>query len=128
MGPTSAEINKVIQNVKIIKIMKSCGYRDADIAKYVNLSIKTFLNVIEGDEYLRDVYKNAQEILASDIEKKFIENMLASMENGDNTDAKWMMERTNPKYAKKDTIDLHVRSIDEVILEKDKGNGEDGKQ
>ena len=55
--------DRIIQNIKIIKIMKSTGYTDKEIADYVNVSVKDFLTVIESDPYLKEVYEKAQEKL-----------------------------------------------------------------
>lgn len=109
--------DRIIHNLKIIKIMKSVGYKDKEIADYVGLSVKEFVDIVFGDEYLREVYEHASEKLASDIERKFLENVTQQLEDGDNTDAKWLMERTNKKYTKKDAIDITLRSIDDVIRE-----------
>ena len=97
--------------------MKSCAYSDSDIADYMGLGVKEFIDIIQGDEYLKGVYESAQEKLASDIEKKFLENVLTNLDNGDNTDAKWILERTSKKYTKKDTVDVNIRSIDDIIRE-----------
>lgn len=107
--------DKIVQNLKIIKIMKATGYKDKEIADYVGVSIKDFLTVIEGDQYLKEVWEEAQEKLATDIERKFLENVLTQLDMGDNTDAKWLLERTHKKYNKKDTLDVNIKSIDDII-------------
>jgi hypothetical protein len=107
--------NKIIQNLKIITIMKSTNYTDKEIADYVGVPIKDFLEIIAGDGYLNEVYQKAQEKLASEIEKKFLENTMAQLEEGDNTDAKWILERTHKKYQKKEQLDVSLTSIDDII-------------
>lgn len=106
---------RVIQNLKIVKIMKSTGYTDKEIADYLKMSVKDFLAVIESDTYIKEVFEQAQEKLASEIEKKFLENVLMQLDSGDNTDAKWLLERTHKKYNKKDTLDVTIKSIDDII-------------
>ena len=107
--------NKIIQNIIVITIMKSTNFTDKEIADYVGVPIKDFLDIIAGDNYLNEVYQKAQEKLASEIEKKFLENTLAQLEGGDNTDAKWILERTHKKYQKKDQLDVSLTSIDDII-------------
>jgi orotate phosphoribosyltransferase-like protein len=107
--------DRIVQNLKVIKIMKSTGYTDKEIADYLNVSIKVLLDTIENDVYLKEVWEQAQEKLASEIEKKFLENVLMQLDEGDNTDAKWLLERTHKKYNKKDTIEVNVKSIDDII-------------
>jgi hypothetical protein len=97
--------------------MKSTGHTDAEIAKYLGISLVDFLEAIESDYYLSEVYKQASEKLASEIEAKFLENVMNQLEAGDNTDAKWILERTSNKYSKKDKLELTVRSIDDIIKE-----------
>jgi hypothetical protein len=108
-------IDKIVQNLKIITIMKSCGYKDKDISDYVGITTNELLETIAQDSYLTDVWERASERLASEIERKFIENTLAQLDNGDNTDAKWILERTNKKYQKKDQVEVSVTSIDDII-------------
>jgi len=108
-------IDKIIANLKIITIMKSCGYKDKDIADYVGITTPELLETIASDNYLKEKWDKASETLGSEIERKFIENTLEQLENGDNTDAKWILERTHKKYQKKDQIDVSVTSIDDII-------------
>jgi hypothetical protein len=77
--------------------------------------VKEFLEIIAGDSYLTEVYSKAQEKLASEIEKRFLENTMVQLDNGDNTDAKWILERTHKRYQKKDQLDVNLTSIDDVI-------------
>ena len=107
--------DRIIHNLKIIKIMKSTGYKDKEIADYLNVSVKDLLTAIESDQYLKEVWEQAQEKLASDIERKFLENVLTQLDMGDNTDAKWLLERTSKKYNKKDQLDVTIKSIDDII-------------
>jgi len=109
------KINKVIQNLKIITIMKATGKTDKEVADYLGLKVKDFLEVIASDSYLTEVWEKAQDKLVSDIEQKFLENTLLQLEEGDNTDAKWILERTSKKYQKKDQLDVSVTSIDDII-------------
>jgi len=107
--------DRIVQNLKIIKIMKATGYTDKEVADYVNMSVKDFLAIMDGDQYLKEVWEQAGEKLATEIEKKFLENVLLQLDMGDNTDAKWLLERTNKKYNKKDTLDVNIKSIDDII-------------
>ena len=111
--------DKVVQNLKVIKIMKSTGYTDKEIADYLNISTLNLLKIIEEDIYLKEVWEQAQEKLASEIERKFLENVLSQLADGDNTDAKWLLERTHKKYNKKDTLEVSVKTIDDIIRGED---------
>lgn len=95
--------------------MKATGKTDKEVADYLGLKVKDFLEVIAGDAYLTEVWEKAQDKLVSDIEQKFLENTLLQLEEGDNTDAKWILERTSKKYQKKDQLDVSVTSIDDII-------------
>lgn len=108
-------IDKIVQNLKIITIMKSCGYKDKEISDYVGITPNELLETIAQDAYLSDIWEHAGDKLASEIERKFVENTLAQLDNGDNTDAKWILERTNKKYQKKDHVDVSIASIDDII-------------
>lgn len=110
-------MDRIIQNIKVVKIMKSTGYTDKEIADYLSMPLLTFLEAIQGDPFLKDIYEKAQEKLATDIEAKFLENVLTQLDNGDNTDAKWLLERTNNKYNKKEKVELTVKTIDDIIKE-----------
>jgi hypothetical protein len=108
----------VIQNLKIVKIMKSCNYTDHEIAKQLGIGVKEFLDIIESDAYLKEVYEKAQEKVATEIEQKFLENVMMQLDRGDNTDAKWVLERTNKRYQKREIVDMNIRTIDDVIRER----------
>lgn len=108
-------IEKIIQNIKIVKIMKSSKYTDKEIANYLGISVKDMIEAIESDDYIKEIYNQAQEKLANDIEKMFLENVVSQLEEGDTTDAKWLLERTTAKYSKKDQVEVNVKSIDDII-------------
>lgn len=108
-------IDKIIQNLKVITIMKATSHSDKEIADYLGMTAGEMLKLIAEDAYLSEVWEKAQEKLVSDIERKFLENTLLQLENGDNTDAKWILERTSKKYQKKDQVDVTVTSIDDII-------------
>jgi hypothetical protein len=108
-------MDTIIQNLKLIIIMKATGKTDKEIADYLGLKTKEFLEAIASDNYLTEVWEKAQDKLVSDIEQKFLENTMAQLENGDNTDAKWILERTSKKYQKKDQVDVSITSIDDII-------------
>jgi len=113
-------IDKIIQNLKVIIIMKATNHNDKEIADYLGMPTGDMLNLIQGDAYLSSVWEKAQEKLVSDIERKFLENTLQQLESGDNTDAKWILERTSKKYQKKEQVDVNVGSIDDIIRGKNK--------
>ena len=110
--------DKIVQNIKLLKIMKSCGYPDIQIAEALGVSVKELIDTVGEDDYIKGIYEAAQESLVTDIEKKFVENVLSALESGKNEDAKWLLERLSPKYAKKDQLDVNVRGIDEIIRER----------
>lgn len=114
------DVDKVVANLKIIKIMKSVGKKDKEIADYLGLKTTRFLEIIGSDDYLKQIYEDAQTHLASDIEKKFLENVFTQLDDGDNTDAKWVLERTTSKYQKTEKHDINIRDIDSVIRENEK--------
>lgn len=109
------KIDNIIQNLKIITIMKATGKTDKEIADYLGMKTKDLLDAIAADSYLTEVWEKAQDKLVSDIEQKFLENTLLQLEDGDNTDAKWILERTSKKYQKKDQVDVSITSIDDII-------------
>ena len=108
-------MDRILQNLKVIKAMKASGYTDREIARYCGMNVTTFLKIISEDEYLKEVYENAQDKLTADIEAKFLEKVMEKLEGGDTTDAKWVLERTTDKYNKKDKVDLSVKTIDDII-------------
>lgn len=112
-------VDKIIHNLKIITIMKSSGKSDAEIASYLGMKPIRMLELIQGDEFLKNKWEKASESVASEIEIKFLENVMLQLESGDNTDAKWYLERATRKYAKKEQVELSVKSIDDIIREKD---------
>jgi len=109
------KIDNIIQNLKVIIIMKATNRTDKEIADYLGLKTKDLLEAIASDAYLTEVWEKAQDKLVSDIEQKFLENTLLRLEEGDNTDAKWILERTSKKYQKKDQVDVSITSIDDII-------------
>ena len=107
----------MLQNLKIIKIMKSCGHTDSEIANTIGVSLADFLYELETDSYIKEVYEKAQDKLATDIETAFLDNVMKQLEKGKTEDAKWILERTNKKYTKKEQVDLNVKTIDDIIRE-----------
>ena len=108
-------MDRILQNLKVIKAMKAAGYTDREIARYCGMNVTTFLKMINEDDYLKEVYENAQDKLTAEIEAKFLEKVMEKLEEGDTTDAKWVLERTTDKYNKKDKVDLSVKTIDDII-------------
>lgn len=105
----------VIYNIKLVKVMRASNYTDAEIAKSIGISLKDFLDAISSDEYVKSVYDNAQTQILNEIEKLFLENTLKKLASGDNTDAKWILERKKVEYQKTDKVDMNVTGIDEII-------------
>lgn len=110
--------DNIVQNLKIILAMKATNHTDKEIANYLKITTTELHEVIASDTYLSESWDKSAEKLANDIESKFIKNTLDQLDKGDNTDAKWILERTNPKYQKKDNINLNIKSIDEIIRER----------
>lgn len=110
-------IDKVIQNLKTVLIMKSCQYPDSEIAKQVGLTLKEFMDVIESDSYLKEKYENAEEKLVEQIEREFLDKVLTKLDDGETGDAKWVLERRSKKYQKKDVMEINVRTVDDIIRE-----------
>lgn len=108
-------MERIIQNLKVIKAMKAAGYTDSEIARYCGMSVTNFLKIINEDDYLKEVYEHAQDKLTSEIEAKFLEKVMEKLESGDTADAKWVLERTTDKYNKKDKMDLSITTIDDII-------------
>jgi transcription elongation factor GreA-like protein len=113
-------MDKIIQNIKTITIMKSCGYTDREIADYVGMGVREFLEKVNGDEYLKEVYEKAGEKMASEIERGFLELVMRDLEEGKGENARFVLERTNRKYAKKEQVDVTIKTIDEIIRENEK--------
>lgn len=110
-------IDKITQNLRLMKIMKSSGYTDSEIASYLGISTREFLEAIEEEEYLKSVYEAASETLASELEAEFLKKVFSNLDAGKTEDAKWVLERTSKKYQKKDQVELNIKSIDEIIKE-----------
>lgn len=117
--------NVVIQNLKIIKLMKSCGYTDRDIAEKIGLTVKSFLEIIDEDEYLHEVYEHAQDKIASEIEEKFVNQIIESLEVGKTDDAKWYLQKVKSKFGKDNSITVNIKTIDDIIREHDGDKRED---
>jgi hypothetical protein len=118
MGYGLPAITKVTNNLKVMKIMKASGRTDREIAEYMGIDVKTFNDVVNGDDYIKEVYEKAQTYLVSEIENKFLENVMEELDGGNNDNAKWVLERLNPKYAKKEQVEISVKTIDDIIREK----------
>lgn len=99
--------------------MKSCKYTDKEIADFLGLSIRDFLDTVESDTYIKEVYEQAGEKVASEIESKFLTQVIEKLDSGDTLDAKWVLERTNSKYQKKEQLEINHKGIDEIIREKE---------
>jgi len=113
---------KLIQNLKVAKIMKATNKTDSEIATYCGISTKEFLDIVENDDYLKDIFENASEKIASEIELKFLEKVFSKLEEGDTADAKFVLERTTHKYSRKDNIAVTgSMSIDEIVRKQDDG-------
>jgi len=118
---------KLTQNLKIATIMKATGRTDSEIATYVGITTKEFLEIVENDNYLKEVFENASSKVTTEIEQKFLEKVLSKLDEGDTTDAKFFLERTTNKYSRKDNIAVTGElSIDEVIRNQD--NAKDSKK
>ena len=104
--------------------MKATGRTDSEIATYCGISTKDFLEILENDNYLKEVFDNASSKVATEIEQKFLEKVLSKLDEGDTTDAKFFLERTTNKYSRKDNIAVTGElTIDEIIRKQD-GKGE----
>jgi predicted P-loop ATPase len=115
---------KLTQNLKVATIMKATGRTDSEIATYCGISTKDFLEILENDNYLKEVFDNASSKVATEIEQKFLEKVLSKLDEGDTTDAKFFLERTTNKYSRKDNIAVTGElTIDEIIRKQD-GKGE----
>lgn len=108
----------MMQNLKLIKILKSSGKTDREIAEALGLKITEFTRVLSEDNYIKEVYEKAQEKVLSDIESKFVQTMLAKLEANDTADAKWYLEKTSNKFAKKEQLTVTTKTIDDIVREK----------
>jgi len=106
---------KFSQNVKLFKVMKATNYTDSEIAAAIGISVKDYLDIINANPFLKDIYEKSQEKLITEIERGFIDNTLKKLKSGDNTDAKWILERRHSAYQKTDKVDVNVTGIDEII-------------
>lgn len=113
-------MEKIIANLKPIILMKASGKTDREIADYVGMPVKTFLDKIESEPYIKEQWENATDRFVSDIEMKFLQRLEEEVEMGEMSNAKWFLERRSEKYKKNETVDVNVRSIDDIIKEKDK--------
>ena len=107
---------KLTQNLKVATIMKATGRTDSEIATYCGITTTEFLEIVDNDAYLKEIFENASSKVATEIEQKFLEKVLSKLDDGDTTDAKFFLERTTHKYSRKDNIAVSGElSIDEVI-------------
>lgn len=104
--------------------MKASGYTDAEVARAVGVSTKELLDVVGADDYVKSVWEQASERVATEIERKFLESVFDKLESGDTADAKWYLERRSGKYQKKESLDVNVQSIDDIIRAHGKIGGE----
>lgn len=111
---TMAYRDMFIQNLKTIITLKSSGISDADIAERVGIPLREFLIIKDSDDYIKEKYSVAGDTFNNELEANFKAVMLAKLNKGDTTDAKWLMERTNSKFTEKKTIDMTM-SIDDII-------------
>ena len=112
---------KIIQNLKILKIMKATGYKDSEIATAIGVTTRDLLDCISADDYLQEIYDHAGDKIASEIERKFLDKVLSKLDEGDTNDAKWVLERTTEKYSRKENIKVSGElTIDEIIREQTK--------
>ncbi|MDA3931705.1 MAG: hypothetical protein PF513_03120 [Tenericutes bacterium] len=113
---------KLTQNLRMAKIMKATGYKDTEIATEIGISIKDYLEIIGSDDYLKTVMDEAQKQVATEVERKFVEKMMDKLDEGDSKDAMFFLERTVPKYSRKDKVEIGGSvSIDDIIKQHDKG-------
>jgi hypothetical protein len=108
----------MIQNLKDVCRLKSCGKSDRDICLFLGISLASYLEVLSDDDYIREKVEKAQSEIVSDIEEKFLAVVDEKLKSGDTADAKWVLERLNGKYQKKDVVDVNVKRIDEIIRER----------
>lgn len=108
----------VIQNLKIIKTMKAVGRTDREIVEYLGIKMREFLDVLESDEYIREIYANAGDEYLKDLEEGFLLGVMQKIDEGKLDDAKWTLERLNPKYNKTEKVAVDIKSIDELIRER----------
>lgn len=111
------EAVKVLQNnLKKLKVLRSVGKTDSEIAHAMGMDTKTFLDAVESEIYIKELYEKSGDALLQDIESKFLENVLEDLEKGKNEDAKWVLERRTDKYVKKEKTELSGGlTIDEII-------------
>lgn len=107
--------NIVMQNLKLIKILKSSGKTDREIAKILDIKLSEFMKVLSEDDYIKEVYDNAQDKMISEVEAKFLEKVLEKLEEGETADAKWYLEKTSTKYTKKEQVSVTMQSIDDIV-------------
>jgi hypothetical protein len=109
----------LIQNLRLMTIMKSVGRTDREICEAIGIEVKDFLEILDNDDYLREKYERAQDKVVTEVEEKFLLSVLLKLEDGETTDAKWLLERTSGKYQKNEKLEVTVRSIDDIIRERE---------
>lgn len=111
----------VINKLKLIIALKSSGATDRDICRAIDITMPLYLRVLENDEYIREKIENAEMSYAMELETKFKAVTMKKLDEGDTTDAKWILERTVDKYKKTEKVDITVRTIDDIIRSIDMG-------
>lgn len=123
---TSASRDLILQNLKLIKLLKATNHTDREIASQVGVKVVDLLEMVETDDYFREMYETAAGKVINEIEAEFLKRTLESLEEGKTDDAKFVLTRRHPDYKADNKLEISVKSIDDIIKEKSKEEDEEG--
>ena len=118
MTETARQI--ITQNLKLIKVLKATNHTDREIASRIGVKVTDLVEMVETDEYFREVYEGAAGKVINEIEAEYLKKTMENIEAGKLEDARFVLTKRHPEYKADNKIELSVKSIDDVIREKEK--------
>lgn len=117
---------KIKPNLKTIYEMRIKGLTDKQIAKYIGVSVRNFLDILETTDVLEEVYQEATRLLCAKLREVVIGRALGTdgklgkkgeLLGPDVGLAFKMLEKLDPEYRERKEMDLNIVSVEEVIKE-----------
>lgn len=115
---------KIKPNLKDIYKLRTEGLSDKNIAKFLGISLKKFLQVLDETTILEEVYDDATQLLCSKLRNVVIERALGTDKKTDRDGnligpdaslALRVLEKLDPEFKQKVEINHNVVTIEEVI-------------
>lgn len=108
----------ITQNLKLIKVLKATNHTDREIASKVGVKVSDLIEMVETDEYFREIYENASGKVINEIEAEYLQKTLENIGEGKMEDARFVLTKRHPDYKADNKIEISVKSIDDIIREK----------